>query len=255
MKVSMKMRKWLLTSAFLLVPTGAFAADPPAPLPAPVPQPVPSVSQTFNWTGFYAGLNGGWAFGEAEAVEDSVLPAYNGLGNTWSFDTDGFTGGVQAGYNYQVNNWLFGVEADFGYFGLEGSGADPASPGFDTVATVDGNWLGTARLRTGVVLDRWLIYATGGLAVADVDVAVNDITGPTTIAARGSDTTVGWTLGAGAEVAIADGWSLKGEYLYLDLGDINATGTPAPAGGTQTWNVDLEETHVVRVGLNYQFGY
>ena len=99
-------------------------------------------------------------------------------------------------------------------------------------------WAGTARLRAGYAIDRLLIYGTGGLAWANYKLYDNN----GAVEVTKNTTRAGWTLGAGAEYAIAQNISVKGEYLYADYGRVNV-------GDSRQSLTD----HLVRVGVNYKF--
>jgi outer membrane immunogenic protein len=149
----------------------------------------------------------------------------------------GSISGVQAGWNWQVQNFLFGIESDVQALGQRGTGSygativDPTAPNpTNAVAVTDSaklDWFGTARGRFGLTSDRWLAYVTGGLAYGEV--AVSGSAQPINAFAtvlnaplvwNQSSTKVGWTIGAGVENAISANWSWRVEYLYLDLGRI-----------------------------------
>ena len=133
-------------------------------------------------------------------------------------------------------------------------------------------WFGTARGRVGYVVDRWLVYATGGLAYADIK--ISSLVNPATIAALApnvpftvgdSATKAGWVVGAGVENALSADWSWKIEYLYMDFGNVTASGTVPAQGclgnalacnstsaGSSRYNTEFTDS-TVRVGLNYKF--
>lgn len=222
----MKKFAFALGVSFLLS-TSAFAADlPTRTAPAPFVSPVPA----FTWAGFYVGANAGYAWGEAEV-------SIAGIGSD-SDDYEGFIGGGQVGYNWQAGQFVFGVEAD-----LQGSGIEYEETAFGITATSQIDYLGTVRGRLGFAVARVLPYVTGGFAFAQNDISfVNG-------GVRVSDDQIhtGWTVGAGLEAQLAGGWSIKGEYLYVDLG--RETYFENVLGGFQA----DAEFHVGRVGLNYRF--
>ena len=172
----------------------------------------------FTWTGPYIGINGGYGWGDGGR-----------------FDADGGLLGVTAGYNWQMNQVVFGIEGDINWSGISGSG--PCGAG--TRCTVDNNWLGTARGRLGWAAGQFMPYVTGGLAFGDVDVRRTGGFG------RADSNEVGWTLGAGVEAALWGPVSAKIEYLYVDLG---GPSVPGPGGGSADF-----QTSIIRAGLNYRF--
>ncbi|MFT0859745.1 outer membrane protein [Ancylobacter sp. G4_0304] len=244
--------------AALAIP--AFAAD----LSYPVKAPAVAVIPPFSWTGFYLGGNAGYGWGEGSANWGSYLDYYYGgwdqYGSTGGSDPEGWFGGFQIGYNYQlVNNVVLGIEADFQFGALDDRlnyTASTTAGGFtDTdFGTLDSKIeaFGTVRGRIGYAFDRFLPYATGGLAWGNVKMSENWSTyynGVYQPAASGSastsETLWGWTVGGGGEYAVTDNWTLKAEYLYADLGDINWDSD----AGTR---VDVK-VQTLKLGVNYKF--
>lgn len=171
------------------IATGAMAAPP-------------TVVAAYNWTGFYIGGNLGYSWGRASSVE-TFTDATSGAVLSSSadrFDMNGVIGGGQAGYNWQADRWLFGVETD-----LQGSGQKGNTPfscaggtaGATVLAGLSGScslghvgdtapfnvvafpvlgnlaqkleWFGTFRGRVGVMATpTFLFYVTGGLAYGEV---------------------------------------------------------------------------------------
>ncbi len=207
------MKKFVISSLGLVAfAAPAFAAD------MPVKAPMAPVAVPYNWTGLYIGLTAGYGWGRYTQFADP-------LGDGPRVDPKGFVGGGTIGYNWQMSNWLLGVEADF-QNGPRGS--DPvgtASPVF-TCGTgpcrVDVDWFGTVRGRLGITSAQWLFYATGGLAYGRFDGGIDNSV------ATGSSTKVGWTAGGGIEYAFAPAWSVKGEYLHVDLGRADLAPLQAP---------------------------
>lgn len=265
------MNRSLLLGAAALLATGtaSFAADLPYPVKA---EPVQVFVPAFSWTGFYLGGNAGYAWGESKATNvlffDSTGGVYTpgGLyaGNDLNYgNMDGWVAGGQIGYNYQFsNNVVVGLEADFQWTGAEDSlsfYATPGGPYYQTSADLE--WFGTVRARLGYAFDRLLVYGTGGFAYGKVSssttvMGLNGAGAPDiTTAATGSHDNVntGWTLGAGLEYAITDNWILRGEYLYVDLGDTNVTSYLAGAPGSYvSAKADLT-TNIVRAAISYKF--
>lgn len=285
------MRRLLLGSAALTaMSVAAFAADLPARGPAVAPAPV-YVAPIFTWTGFYVGLNAGVGFnsgsnnglravalpGADPAIIDAVDYVNAGLVGVNRDDNNaGFTGGAQIGYNWQFGAMVLGLEADINYldrsrknrdFTVVGTGD---YQGYELDVTQGGggsNWFGTIRPRIGVAFDRTMVYATGGLAYGgshNRNGAVTLYDANDDVVARWegrrSGSNWGWTIGAGVEHAFSNNFSLKLEYLYVDLdrggnndlvrvaGDVRADQV-AFRGGRADANF-----HVVRAGLNWRFG-
>lgn len=245
------MKKILMASAALLtMVASASAADLYAKAPA-------YAAPVNNWAGFYVGVNAGYAGGESALGADAT--ALGGLGavGTLNLKSNGFLGGAQIGYNWQAGQFLYGFEADIqgsdiksnlGLGAFAGGGGGGLGLG-DIGTTVD--YFGTVRGRIGVMpWERSVVYATGGLAYGQ--------TTTNYLFPLGSNTKIGWTVGAGIEYMIAQNWSLKTEYLYVDLGkdDLNLGALAALGGGVIPGGISLTEQtrmHVVRAGANYHF--
>jgi outer membrane immunogenic protein len=232
------MKRMLIAAALAVAATSqSFAADlPPANSPPPrAPATyVPTTAPVYNWGGIYLGINGGGAFGTS-AWSTAVTNRSSG-----DFSTDGFLVGGTVGANFQAGAFVFGVEGDLDWSTVKGTGPDSCD-----CQTKD-SWLGTARGRLGIAADRVLFYGTGGAAFGDVQ-AVSTLGGSTE-----STTKVGWTAGAGVEVALGRYWTARAEYLYVDLGNGSCT-TAANCNGLTDVSVKFTE-NVVRLGVDFKFG-
>ena len=243
----------------------------------PVKAPYAPVA-SYDWSGFYAGVNAGVGFGHASTSTDTVfspigyfaassVPAINAAGSQ-SANRAGFTGGVQIGYNWQTSNALLGLEADFGYMGLRASSSGGAvypccaPTAFTVSSTAKTDWLLTLRPRIGFTSNNWLMYVTGGLALGQVkgDFTFTDTFATASESASISKIKAGWALGGGIEYAMAGPWSFKLEYLHVDLGSVSDTSTnltaftPPVAFPTNVFTHSVKVTDdLVRVGLNYKF--
>ena len=231
-----------------------------------------------TWAGCYAGVSGGGILNDSRArmqqtndpgvvIVDPALSA--ALSNDRAFLNDGGTVGGQLGCNWQTGPWVYGGEADVSWSGLRTSRFDafaavPAQipGGFGFVArnqTVSQavDWFATVRGRFGTTVGAAsLVYATGGLAVGQVRAAanVNFFGGATDLNGTIDTTRVGWTLGAGWEQRLSEAWSVKAEYLYVDLGRASAIVNATPPL-TSYWRNEVDtQFHVFRVGANYRFG-
>ena len=223
------MKKLLLASVGLLALglASASAADMARPAykaPAYVPPPL------YNWTGFYVGINGGGAFGRSKFD--------NGFG-TESFDVNGGLVGGTIGYNYQVGQWVFGLEGDVDWSDIRGSSSNGFCSGL--TCSTRNDWLATARGRLGYAFDRFLPYVTAGGAFGNIKTEVTGFPGQDT-------TKAGWTAGAGLEFAINGPWTAKVEYLYVDLGKDTCGAGNCPLSTTNDFT-----TNIVRAGVNYRF--
>jgi outer membrane immunogenic protein len=267
------MKKWLFAFvAFGALAGPSLAADMSAPAyKAPLPPPPP----LWSWTGFYIGANAGWigsssnaitntgsdtgALGLGSALGAGVIPGSIGLSDS------GFIGGGQVGYNWQVApSWVLGIEADFDGTTAKSStvAVFPGGGGIVPLTTTysrELDTLGTVRGRVGFLSSPGLLwYGTGGLAYGETKIgsgfACATCAPPAATGSQSSNTPVGWTVGAGVEWKFAPSWSVKAEYLYVDLGNqSNTISYNYPTGAsTLTSNVN-ERDNIVRFGINYMF--
>jgi outer membrane immunogenic protein len=249
--------KSLVTAGFVsaaLLAGPALAADMPVPEPTP-PAPAPAPAPVYyDWSGVYGGVHGGYAWGDRDLSLTNVPPAVT----SFSYDSDGWLLGGQLGVNWQVDNWVLGVEGDIAWSGVDGSmtlGTPPLPGGWAAHESHDMKWLSTLRARVGFAADSILFYGTGGIAFAEYDSTAwfAPPAGPNFVASD-SNTHTGWTLGAGIEAGLTENLSLKAEYLYVDFGSKNYTYAFAPPAPVTTVSADHQH-HIVRAGLNYRFNW
>jgi len=216
------------------------AADLPGPAAVPPPAPyVPTVAPVYNWGGVYFGINGGYALGESEW-------ATTALGSTGQFNTTGFAFGGTVGANYQLDAFVFGIEGDVDYMGIDGrsTAATPCSND-SFVCETKQTWLSTFRVRAGYAADRVLFYGTAGGVYGNIQAG-----------AAGSTLTVknepGWTAGAGIEGALTESVTLRAEYLFVQME--NATPFSLPITGTAVTPVTIKlNENLIRLGVDYKF--
>jgi outer membrane immunogenic protein len=204
----------------------AQAADIPAYSQQQAMAPLEQAAPVYDWSGFYVGAHAGYAFGNFDVYTPST-------GARSRPDGNGVFGGVQAGYNYQMNQVVLGVEADGSLGGIDGSGAPGGVP-----VDAELKWQSTVRARAGYAFDRFLAYGTAGVAFGQGEAS--------SAAAKDKQTHVGYAVGGGLETAITQNVTLKTEYLYTDLNK-----QEYDLGGTQQ-NVDWDG-HSLKVGANYKF--
>jgi outer membrane immunogenic protein len=254
----MKFKHLRTASLAAVAATGLTAQALAADLPRRV-EPVAPIQQAlpiFTWTGFYVGINGGYIF-ETGKSTITGSPAFLPLGPAGSLKTtgEGFTIGGTIGYNYQIGNFVAGLEADLNYVDL-GKTVSTTIGGITTSVSQGPTYLGTVRGRLGVAFDNFLVYATGGLAYGDQD-ASTTVSGAGAFWSGGkNDTRFGYTVGAGVEYAFTRNWSAKVEYLYYDLGSVNYT-SPQVAGaiipGVFATTKAENRGNIIRAGVNYRF--
>jgi len=228
----------------------ALAADLPVKA-----RPLPVV-ETYNWTGFYIGVNGGGAWGKTGW--DYFSPTTTAFIASASHNVNGWLVGGTAGYNWQFSNrFVVGLEADWDWANIKGSVPCP-NPTYSCQSKVRD--IGTFRGRLGVTpWDRALLYATGGLAWGGVNIQTTNLAGilqPCTVSGGATSVTcgttserAGWTIGAGVEYAFWNAWSLKAEWLHYDLGR-STYGVDNPAGQLVRAR---ESGEIIRAGINWHF--
>jgi outer membrane immunogenic protein len=257
----------------------AMAAD--MLLKAPPPQP-----PVWSWTGCHLG-------GDVGLVEARADP-YTSTGSSTVFFTNaaaaiiagpaalfpgqalsqGFTmegsllAGLHGGCDYQTGAWVFGLEGDWSYKRNTGTAAHGGrlSSGLGPLVHSPGDFfsqtersLATLRGRLGYAYGSALFYVTGGAALTRVDNAFLDA--GTAFSETQTDTLTGWTVGAGLEYALGRGWSVRGEYLYVNFPTYTTftnpalTRQPGTVNGYVT-NLSTKLTdNIVRVGVSYKFDW
>jgi outer membrane immunogenic protein len=250
----------LVVSALLIaIPLGiASAADMPLKAPPPVAAPA------YSWTGFYIGINGGadW-FNKSWFVPDTPTNVAGGCaiaGCNYSVGSHSSTSGLfggQVGFNYQISQWVLGVEAEADWTRLQGSNLVTVTFldtlfGFANNSKTDA--LGTIAGRLGVTWDRTLLYAKGGAAWAH-DTFWETAIPCATICQSTTNTRWGWVAGVGVEQALTLNWSVKLEYEHLGLGNATETLQPVCVGFCQAFQYNVRQTvDLIKVGINYRFG-
>jgi outer membrane immunogenic protein len=250
------LRRFSLTSVSVIALAGAVnAADIYVPGPAG-PGGYKDEPYFAPWSGFYAGVNGG--YGRSANTEDVVFFTSSGFTLPGKgLNAEGGFGGGQIGYNWQRGAFVFGVEADIQGAGLRSRYSNQPD-GFGDLSNGrrDIDYFGTVRGRLGYAFDRLLVYGTGGFAYGGV-ANRNFIFNSGASADLNKDTTqIGFAVGGGVEYAITPAWSLKAEYQYIDLGSerLFAQVLPLGAAETITSNSINNSFNTVRLGLNYHIG-
>jgi outer membrane immunogenic protein len=181
---------------------------PPYYPPSPVPPPY------LFWAGPYFGFNAGTQSGTLTNANTNTKPS-------------GGFGGVQGGYNWQYGQWVAGWEADFQF--------SSASDTFG-VFKFSNPWWGTVRGRVGLAFENLLLYGTAGLAYGEGRINSGGLSEV--------NTHVGWAAGAGLEYGLSRGWSVKAEYLRVDLSAEPFVLTGLSHGLS---------SNVFRIGVNFRF--
>lgn len=218
--------------------SASFAADLAKTEQAPT---APAAEPAFTWTGGYVGAYAGGAVG------------WNGLKSLSARSTDvtlfpgGFTGGGLAGFNYQFNPFVVGVEGEIGADSWKQSGTY-VNPNGTRGATSEGTYAGRIRARLGYATGNFLFYGAGGVSFADDRVTISNPNGR-------SDTIrkdlVGWNAGAGVEYAFSQNWTGRFEYIYDNYGRSTFDFNSLPTNFSSR-SVGLER-NTFRVGVAYKF--
>jgi outer membrane immunogenic protein len=248
-----------------------------------------------DWSGLYLGANLGGVWGNSDATSTVTCPANAAVAyfcstanvsqangpavsnaGTGSLNDDNVIGGGQLGYNLQDGGFVYGFEVDLSAFDLgasrQVSGNYPVPfgggvPGntFTIGTGLATNWLFTTRGRFGWTVSNMLLYATGGLALTDLKVtsSFRDNLAPgafvpgASMFASDTEVKAGWTIGGGLEWAFSGGWTLRGEYLYVDFGSVDASGVITnvsfPGGSNPLRTSEDLSAHIARAGINYRF--
>lgn len=224
-------------------PAGASLKDAPVYLPSP------------TWSGFYAGVNGGYGWNNDSSDIRYFLGGAQ-VNKGAGFESSGGFGGGQIGFNWQRDRFVFGLETDIQGSGINDKFNQVSAPGNAIAGLLPRgeeniNYFGTVRGRLGYAFDTSLIYVTGGFAYGGVEQRVNVFTPAGALAATFArdETSTGFVLGGGLEQKLNAAWSVKAEYQYIDLGSDRLTGP-----STSTNEIDTN-FHTVRVGLNYKIGH
>jgi outer membrane immunogenic protein len=217
----------LATVASFALGGAALAADMPSyPAEAAAIVEAPAAQ---TWAGMYVGIHGGWNWAETGA--EGVFP---------ESDMEGFVIGGQVGYNWQMNNIVFGIEADGSYVDNDDDGDFGTAPGGIFAVGVEQNYLASVRGRLGFGFDKFLVYGTGGAAFTGLDFNL------------GTDEDdanyFGWVAGGGVEFAVTQNVTVGVEYLHYEFGDESIGSSVLPD------DVDIDLSNdVVRGRLNVKF--
>jgi outer membrane immunogenic protein len=201
----------------------AFAAD--------VVVEAPLESEAYNWSGVYVGVQGGGGWGDSDIRTEGVeIPV----------DLDGaFLGGYVAAL-WQFDKVVAGIEGEVNYSWIDGE--NEFQPGNFFRSEI--NWFGSVNAKIGLPIDRLLVFATGGVALGEL--ATGQEVAPSSF--EEEETSVGWTVGAGADYAVTDQVIVGVQYRYYDFGDESFS----PGGGFSDRDQDVT-LHTVSLRASYKF--
>lgn len=232
------MRKLFLSAAGAVALATSAVPALGADISAPVYTKAPVVAPVYNWTGLYLGVHGGYGWGQFDSVDPTGV-----IGNDTQ-KTNGAVAGGQIGYNYQIGQWVLGVEGTFAWSDIK---KDQTI--FGATASLKNDYIATAGGRVGYAFDRLLIYGKGGGAWTRDKADVTDGLGGT---GTGRFNRTGYVAGGGVEYAFWDKWSARVEYNYL--GFASQLETPTTTGGLVATPAYVKlNISTVTFGVNYRF--
>jgi outer membrane immunogenic protein len=233
--------------------------------PQPVLKAPPPPPPAFSWTGIYIGAHIGSGWATVNQTGTATLIGFPTFANpSPPQNLNGFLGGGQIGFNYQVSQWVWGLEAQF-----SGTGLDTTSACGNGVTAISFNmchvkvdWMGTLAARLGWTVDHALIYVKGGAAVIHDKYDYQFLTGALTLIPLDnfSATNWGWMWGAGIEYALTNNWSAKIEYDYMQFGtktyalpqlDALVRNQIAAPSSQEI----KQQVHLIKFGVNYRFNW
>ena len=224
-----------------------------------VEEPVVIVDDSPVWSGLYVGAHAGYGWANRDWNGEFIGgPVDDEL---YDYDMDGGLIGAQIGYNWQVENFVFGVEADAAWSDVSKTQTEtvfipfiiPIPVATEVESQMD--WLATVRGRVGYAWDRFLVYGTGGVAFAHVKTDVNQsIFGFPSGSDSESATHTGWAAGVGVETMVTEKISVKLEYLHADFGDetydYNLIDLSPENDTIGSADLDVD---TIRIGVNFHF--
>jgi outer membrane immunogenic protein len=248
----------LVGATALSVASVSLASAADLPTKAPIYK-APAMA-AYNWTGFYVGgqIGGGWRSEQATVVTGTGAfpPGY--VGNT--VNESGVLGGGYAGFNYQINQFVVGIDGDYSWAGLNGSTTETGPTGFTSNIMSKEKWVATLTGRLGYAMNNWLFFGKAGWAWAGVSgtTATYNSAGANFGNGTSSSTTNGWTIGTGVEWGFARNWSAKLEYDYVKFNTDTYTLTdtsvlPVPGVVTAYTRSATSSENIVKLGLAYRF--
>lgn len=245
----------LAASCAILSVQVASAAD----MPTKAPAYAPVAPMVYNWTGFYVGgqIGGGWYSNTTTVVQGGTNFPAGFVDGT--INGSGVLGGGYAGFNYQINQFVIGIDGDYSWADLTGSGSDISPLNGSTTRHNDKvKWIATVTGRLGYAVNNWLLFGKGGWAWAGFagSSSTFNLAGVNTTNGTSSETRDGWTLGGGVEWAFLPNWSAKLEYDYVKFNTANFTSTNtnvATGVVTSLARSATSDLSMVKLGAAYRF--
>lgn len=218
----------------------------------------PATYSSFTWTGFYIGVHGGYADGNADYTFLTPGPTGTGgnfepIGRVRPNEPEGGFGGIHVGYNKQFNRIVLGLEGSLSSAQIDDETLENVANNYRINSDVD--WFATVALRAGIAFDRTLLYVKGGYAATSLDFKAEFENGNATTTKISNDYDLdGYVVGAGVEYAITSNVILGVEYTYMDFGSETFTGAATNTGITpETVRAELD-VETISARLTYKFG-
>jgi outer membrane immunogenic protein len=234
----------IAAAAFCAEP--AFAAPPAAPV--------------FDWTGFYIGgqVGGGWHASQGTRLNNPSPDFPIGFVSP-TLHTSGFLGGGYAGFNYQIDRFVIGIDGDYSWANLSGSNTSVGLFGATDPTIGHQDWIATLAGRLGYAINDWMLFGKAGWAWEGVHAngegfsAAGVFTG---VGINPEHTRNGWTFGTGIEWGFARNWSAKLEYDYVKFNTANVHFiiVPSPAGPVSINQFSVVSSlNMVKLGIAYRY--
>ncbi len=207
----------------------------------------------FNWTGFYVGGHIGGAWTNEQFINNGIGAPFGDLvpGQGYRQRNSGIMGGAQIGYNWQANNYVFGMEGTISGLNNKGTVVNTAFGAGDDVFTWRANVLATVVGRAGFAVQNNLFYIKGGYAGVNNRLSVTDTVGGTTGSGGQTHWANGWTVGAGWEYGITRNWIVGLEYNYAAFG--SQTYQLGGLSGNYTFDAKPRDIQWAVVRASYKF--
>ncbi|HEY1978810.1 MAG TPA: outer membrane beta-barrel protein [Xanthobacteraceae bacterium] len=212
----------------------------------------------YSWTGFYIGGEAGWSWATQQITHVTGATAFPAGSVDTPLDQNGPLGGIYAGYNYQMSQFLAGIDGDIMTTDMTGTGRDVSPVNGDAALHSDQiNWIATATGRVGYFSNNWLLFAKAGWAWAPFGESniLRTHGGGLVNTSTSSATRNGWTAGAGLEWGFAAHWSAKLEYDYIGFATANYLSMVTSAAGAVSAETRsaTSSLSMLKAGVGFRF--
>ena len=195
----------------------------------------------------------------------SSVPAINAVGSQ-SIHSASPTIDMQTECHWEANRLFYGLEGDVSYQRLTGTAnagaVYPCCPptGFTLTSMAHSSWLVTVRPRIGFVVNNWIPFVSGGVAVGKPNggFIFRDNNSAAFASGSVSETALGFSFGAGVEMVLNRNWSLQAEYVDIRFGTISDVSANLTFNSGRsptnvfTQRIDVS-ARVLTLGANFHF--